>query len=97
MGEKDTGTRTLYMMDSNGQKNELGGFIETNGEILIHGDSDEYLENAFSSGSFTCEINIENLKHILGTLGKLLGKVTQNNNWRKYHGLPMRRRKWLRQ
>lgn len=97
MGEKDTGTYTLYMMDSNGQKYELGGFPETNGEILIHGDSDEYLENAFSSGSFTCEINIENLKHIFGTLGKLLGKVTQNNNWRKLHGLPMRRRKWLRQ
>lgn len=29
-------------MDSNGQKYELGGFPETNGEILIHGDSDEY-------------------------------------------------------
>lgn len=97
MGEKDTGTRTLYMMDSNGQKYELGGFPETNGEILIHGDSDEYLKNASSSGSFTCEINIENLKHIFGTLGELLVKVTQNNNWRKYHGLPMRRRKWLRQ
>ena len=96
MGEKDTGTRTLYMMDSNGQKYALGGFPETNGEILIHGDSDEYLKNASSSGSFTCEINIENLKHILGTLGELLVKVTQNNNWRKLHGLPMRRRKWLR-
>lgn len=97
MGEKDTGTQTLYMMDSDGQKYELGGFPETNGEILIHGDSDEYLKNASSSGSFTCEINIENLKHIFGTWGKLLGKVTQNNNWRKLHGLPMRRRKWLRQ
>lgn len=97
MGEKDTGTRTLYMMDSNGQKYELGGLQEQGNRILIHGDSDEYLKNASSSGSFTCEINIENLKHIFGTLGKLLGKVTQNNNWRKYHGLPMRRRKWLRQ
>ena len=96
MGEKDTGTQTLYMMDSNGQKYELGGLQEQNNRIFIHGDSDEYLKNAFSSGSLTCEINIENLKHIFGTLGKLLGKVTQNNNWRKYHGLPMRRRKWLR-
>lgn len=97
MGEKDTGTRTLYMMDSNGQKYELGGLQEQDNRILIRGDSDEYLKNASSSGSFTCEINIENLKHIFGTLGKLLGKVAQNNNWRKYHGLPMRRRKWLRQ
>lgn len=97
MGEKDTGTQTLYMMDSNGQKYELGGLQEQNNRILIHGDSDEYLKNASSSGSFTCEINIENLKHIFGTLGELLGKVSQNNNWRKHHGLPMRRRKWLRQ
>lgn len=96
MGEKDTGTRTLYMMDSNGQKYELGGLQEQDNRILINGDSDEYLKNAFSSGSFTCEINIENLKHIFGTLGELLVKVTQNNNWRKLHGLPMRRRKWLR-
>lgn len=97
MGEKDTGTQTLYMMDSNGQKYELGGLQEQNNRILIHGDSDEYLENVAGSGSFTCEINIENLKRIFGTLGELLGKVSQNNNWRKYHGLPMRRRKWLRQ
>ena len=96
MGEKDTEIQPLFIMDLEGQKYELGGFPETNGEILIHGDSDEYLENAFSSGSFTCEINIENLKHIFGTLGELLVKVTQNNNWRKLHGLPMRRRKWLR-
>lgn len=97
MGEKDTGTQTLYMMDSNGQKYELGGLQEQNNRILIHGDSDEYLENVAGSGSFTCEINIENLKRIFGTFGELLGKVSQNNNWRKYHGLPMRRRKWLRQ
>lgn len=97
MGEKDTGTQTLYMMDSNGQKYELGGLQEQDNRILIHGDSDEYLENVAGSGSFTCEINIENLKRIFGTLGELLGKVSQNNNWRKLHGLPMRRRKWLRQ
>lgn len=41
MGEKDTGTRTLYMMDSNGQKYELGGLQEQNNRILIHSDSDE--------------------------------------------------------
>lgn len=97
MGEKDMEIQPLFIMDLEGQKYELGGFPETNGEILIHGDSDEYLKNASSSGSFTCEINVENLKHIFGTFGKLLDKVTQNNNWRKYHGLPMRRRKWLRQ
>lgn len=94
MGEKDTGTRTLYMMDSNGQKYELGGFPETNGEILIHGDSDEYLKNASSSGSFTMEIDIKKLKHTQ-EWGRLFDVVLQNN-WRKLHGLPMRRRKWLR-
>lgn len=44
MGEKDTGTQTLYMMDSNGQKYELGGLQEQNNRILIHGDSDEAAE-----------------------------------------------------
>lgn len=97
MGEKDTETQPLFIMDPEGQKYELGGLPKTNGKILIHGDSDEYLENVAGSGSFTCEINIENLKRIFGTLGELLGKVSQNNNWRKHHGLPMRRRKWLRQ
>lgn len=96
MGEKDMEIQPLFIMDPEGQKYELGGFPETNGEILIHGDSDEHLENMLGKGSFTCEINIENLKHIFGTLGELLVKVTQNNNWRKLHGLPMRRRKWLR-
>lgn len=94
MGEKDTGTQTLYMMDSNGQKYELGGFPETNGEILIHGDSDEYLKNASSNGSFTMEIDIKKLKHTQAC-GRLFGVVLQNN-WRKLHGLPMRRRKWLK-
>lgn len=93
MGEKDTGTRTLYMMDSNGQKYELGGLQEQNNRILIHGDSDEYLENV--TGSFTMEIDIKKLKHTQAW-GRLFGVVLQNN-WRKLHGLPMRRRKWLRQ
>ena len=97
MGEKDTGTQPLYITDPAGQKYKLGRFPEQNDEILIHGNSDEYLENVAGTGSFTCEINIENLKHVFGTLGELLGKVSQNNNWRKLHGLPMRRRKWLRQ
>lgn len=93
MGEKDTGTQTLYMMDSNGQKYELGGLQEQNNRILIHGDSDEYLENA--TGSFTMEIDIKKLKHTQAWR-RLFGGVLQNN-WRKLHGLPMRRRKWLRQ
>lgn len=94
MGEKDTGTRTLYMMDSNGQKYELGGLQEQNNRILIQSDSDEeYLKNA--TGSFTMEIDIKNLKHTQ-VWRRLFGVVLQNN-WRKYHGLPMRRRKWLRQ
>ncbi|WP_368283210.1 hypothetical protein [Dorea longicatena] len=93
MGEKDTGTRTLYMMDSNGQKYELGGLQEQDNRILIHGDSDEYLEKV--TGSFTMEIDIKKLKHTQ-VWRKLFGVVLQNN-WRKYHGLPMRRRKWLRQ
>lgn len=92
MGEKDMEIKPLFIMDSEGQKYELGGIPEINGEILIYGDSDEYLENASSSGSFTSEINIENLKHVFGILGELLVKVYQNNNWRKLHGLPMRRK-----
>lgn len=91
MGEKDTETQTLYMMDSNGQKYELGGLQEQNNRILIHGDSDEYLENV--TGSFTMEIDIKKLKHTQAWR-RLFGVVLQNN-WRKYHGLPMRRRKWL--
>lgn len=92
MGEKDTGTQTLYMMDSNGQKYELGGLQEQDNRILIHGDSDEYLENV--TGSFTMEIDIKKSKHTQAW-GRLFGVVLQNN-WRKLHDLPMRRRKWLR-
>lgn len=62
MGEKDTGTRTLYMMDSNGRKYELDGLKEQNNRILIQSDSDEeYLKNV--TGSFTMEIDIKKLKH----------------------------------
>lgn len=92
MGEKDTGTQTLYMMDSNGQKYELGGLQEQDNRILIHGDSDEYLENVI--GSFTMEIDIKKLKHT--QVWRRLFGVVLHNNWRKLHGLPMRRRKWLR-
>lgn len=52
MGEKDTGTRTLYMMDSNGQKYELGGLQEQDNRILIHvikgraGKSSSYITDA---------------------------------------------------
>mgnify|MGYP003367326012 CR=1 FL=1 len=92
MGEKDTKIKLLFIMDSEEQKYELGGIPEINGEILIHGDSDEYLENVSSSGSLTSEINIQNLKHVFRMLGGLSVKVYQNNNWRKLHGLPMRRK-----
>ena len=97
MGEKDTEIKPLFIMDNKGQKYRFGGFPEISSEILIQGDSDEYLENAFSSGSFTSEINIENLKHVFEMLGELLVKVYQNNNWRKLHGFPMRRKRWMKQ
>lgn len=97
MGEKEEELQPIYVKTPDGCQCEMGGLPETNGKTIIHGDSDEYLENVAGTGSFTCEINIENLKHVFGTLGELLGKVSQNNNWRKLHGLPMRRRKWLRQ
>ena len=92
MGEKDTETQPLFIMYPEGQKYELGGLPKTNGKILIHGDSDERLEN--SLGSLTFEIDIKKLKHT-NAWRKLFGVVSQNN-WRKLHGLPMRRRKWLR-
>nr|DAI50723.1 MAG TPA: hypothetical protein [Bacteriophage sp.] len=92
MGEKDTKIKPLFMTDPEGQKYELGGIQEINGEILIHSDSDEYLENASISGSFTSEINIENLKHVSRMLGGLFVKAYQKNNWKKLHGLPMRRK-----
>lgn len=92
MGEKDTKIQPVYIKTPDGNKYEMGEFPEVNSEILIHGDSDEHLEN--SLGSFTIEIDIKKLKHTQAWR-KLFGAV-QQNNWRKLHGLPMRRRKWLR-
>lgn len=97
MREKEAELQPIYIKAPDGSQYEKGRFPKINSKILIHGDSDEYLEDVAGTGSFTCEINIENLKHVFGTLGELLGKVSQNNNWRKLHGLQMRRRKWLRQ
>ena len=92
MGEKDTKIQLVYIKTPDGNKYEMGGFPEVNGEMLIHGDSDERLEN--SLGTLTFEIDIKKLKHT-NAWRKLFGVVSQNN-WRKLHGLPMRRRKWLR-
>ena len=59
MGEKDTKIQLVYIKTPDGNKYEMGGFPEVNGEMLIHGDSDERLEN--SLGSLTFEIDIKKL------------------------------------
>ena len=92
MGEKEE-LQPVYIKAPDGSQYEMGRFPEINGEILIHGDSDEHVGN--SLGSLTFEIDIKKLKNT-NAWRKLFGVVSQNN-WRKYHGLPMRRRKWLRQ
>lgn len=92
MGEKEEGLHPVYINSRMITNMKWGKFPEVNGEMLIHGDSDERLEN--SLGSLTFEIDIKKLKHT-NAWRRLFGAVLQNN-WRKYHGLPMRRRKWLK-
>ena len=50
--------------------------------------------SAYIGGKFSFEFSVKLSKRDMDVFQ--LGRAG-HNNWRKYHGLPMRRRKWLRQ
>ena len=100
MGEKDK-RRYAY-----------GGFPPT-GKLYIQQDSylicDDMVEELATIPTSMLKQKMRNIDNLLdassvfyGTFGTfnvntLPCHTIGSNNWRKYHGLPMRRRKWLRQ
>ena len=96
MGEKDR-ERSIYI---DGKEIVPGGFPELNGQLFVHTDEEKlHIDRKVNDV-------IDAMISVIAVFGKcmqnlfsfqsLLGRE-QSNNWRKLHGLPMRRRKWLRQ
>lgn len=83
MGEKDKNCRYTLITDDL-IPDISGRFVVGNDIKIINGEKDNELEVSlsFDAGSLR---NTFAWNFLFGS-----------NNWRKYHGLPMRRRKWLR-
>lgn len=83
MGEKDKNCR--YTLIADDLIADISGRLVVGDDIkIINGEKDNEFEVSlsFDAGSLK---NTSAWKILFGS-----------NNWRKYHGLPMRRRKWLR-
>jgi hypothetical protein len=83
MGEKDKNCR--YALIADDLIPDISGRLVVGDDIKIsNGEKDNEFEVSlsFDAGSLK---NTSAWKILFGS-----------NNWRKYHGLPMRRRKWLR-
>lgn len=84
MGEKDKNCG--YALIADDLIPDISGRLVVGDDIkIINGEKDNEFEVSLSSDARSLR-NTFVWNFLFGS-----------NNWRKYHGLPMRRRKWLRQ
>ena len=96
MGEKDS-ERPIYI---DGKKIVPGGFPELNGQLFVHTDEgklhvDRKVNDVVDAMIIVNDVFRKCMQNLF-SFQSLLGRE-QSNNWRKLHGLPMRRKRWLRQ
>ena len=100
-------------MNEDGKKKYANGGFPPAWNLCIQQDSylilDDLVEGSATISASTLKQKMRNIDNLLdassvfyGTFGTfnvntLPCYTIGSNNWRKYHGLPMRRRKWLRQ